>query len=294
MIVAGPGQSIYWKNEVNQQAFAVVEEAPFRIDIVEPKVPLVQSGSMNLKVVATRKADYKAAITVFPLLNFPGVGAATSAVIPEGQTETTLTINAAGNAQVRKGKVAVLGTAPVAGGPVWVSSQLANLEIAPPLVALTMDRAAVDQGKTTEIFCKVQTLTPFPGKAKVQILGLPTKATAVDREIDKDTREFAFKIDVDKTTPPGQHRNIFCQVVLIQNGEPIVHSAGGTELRIDVPLPPRPNQPAATPTTPVVAKPPEPGKPPEKRLTRLEKLRLEQEEREKAARSGTPPAPPPR
>ena len=56
-------------------------------------------------------------------------------------------------------------------------------------------------------------------------------------------------------------------------------NAGYSELRIDVPIPPKTGQPA-----PVVTKPqpqPQPGKPPEKRLSRLEKLRLEQQEREK-------------
>lgn len=292
MIVGNPGQSIYWKYVITQATVAVAEEAPFKIDVIEPKVPLVQNGSMNIRIVATRKPDFKSAITVFPLINLPGVGAASSAVIAEGQNETTLTVNAAGNAQVRKGKFAMLATAPVSGGPVWVSSQLANLEIASPLVALTMDRAAAEQGKSVEMFCKLQILTPFPGSAKVRILGLPTKVTAPELEITKDSKELSFKVEIDKTAPAGQHRNIFCQVQLVQNGEPIVHSAGGTELRIDVPLPPKPNAPAAAPK-PVVAKPAEPAKPAEKRLSRLEKLRLEQEEREKAAKNAPAATPAP-
>ena len=99
--------------------------------------------------------------------------------------------------------------------------------------------------------------------------------------ITKDIKEFAFKVNVDKTSPAGQHRNLFCQLVITQNGEPVVHNVGGTELRIDVPIPPKANQPAPTPA-PVAAKQPE--KPPERRLTRLEQLRKEQEEREKAAK----------
>ena len=38
------------------------EEAPFTIEIVEPKVPLVRDGSMDLKVVATRKEGFTAPI----------------------------------------------------------------------------------------------------------------------------------------------------------------------------------------------------------------------------------------
>ena len=67
----------------------------------------------------------------------------------------------------------------------------------------------------------------------------------------------------------------------MQNGEPVVHNLGGTELRIDVPLPPKvAAPPPPPPPTQVAAKPapPPPAAPPMKRLSRLEKLRLEQEE----------------
>jgi Bacterial pre-peptidase C-terminal domain len=290
MILGAPGQSIYWKYAINKAAIAVADEVPFKINIIEPKVPLVQNGSLNLRIVAERQASFKGPITVFPLFNIPGVSSATSAVIAENQTETTLVMNAAPNAQVRKWKMAVTATATVGNGPVWVSSQLANLDVAVPFVALTMERAASEQGKNTEIFCKVQQVTPFTGNAKVRILGLPNKVIAPEMEITKDTKELAFKVEVDKTSPAGTHRNIFCQVLLVQNSEPILQNTGGTELRIDVPLPPKANTPPPPPVTTVANKPPEPpAKPPEKRLTRLEKLRLEQEEREKAAKAGTTP-----
>ena len=68
----------------------------------------------------------------------------------------------------------------------------------------------------------------------------------------------------------------------------ILHRVGASELRIDVPLPPKPNQPPPVVTTPMPNPNPMPAKPPEKRLTRLEKLRLEQEEREKAQQQNPP------
>src|SRR5207245_451447 len=129
-----PGQSVFWAPTVDRVAVAVAEEVPFTLNIVEPRVPLVQNGSMNLKVTAQRKPGFKTAITVLPLMNLPGVGAASAATIPEGQNETLLPMNAAGNAQVRKWKIAVIGTATVGNGPVWVSSQLAALDVAAPYV----------------------------------------------------------------------------------------------------------------------------------------------------------------
>jgi hypothetical protein len=280
LVTGGPGQSVYWTHTVSKLAVAVTEEAPFKISIVEPKAPLVHNGSMNLKIVAERKKGYNDAITVVPIFNPPGVGSTGSAVIPAGQTETLFALNANGGAPVRKWKYVVLGVANVGNGPVWVSSQLANLEIAPPYLGLTIERAAAEQGKATEMFCKVQPTTPFAGPAKVNLIGLPPRVTAPEVQITKDTKEFSFKLTIDKASPAGVHRNLFCQLVLMQNGEPVVHNLGSSELRIDVPLPPKPNAPAPAAA---VAKTPEPAKPPtQKRLTRLEQLRLEQEEREKA------------
>ncbi len=281
-LIYGINQIVMWKTEMHREALVVADEVPFSIRIVEPKAPLVQNGTMNLKIVAERKNGFKGAITVYPIWNPPGVGTGAT-TIPDNQNEAFMPMNAAGNAQCRKWKTAVLGVAGIGNGPVWVSSQLATFEVAPPFFAFQMERAASEQGKNTEIFCKVQQLTPFEGSAKVNVLGLPPKVTTTEMPMTKDTKELGFKLTVDKASPVGLHRNIFCQAVVTVNGEPVVHNVGGTELRIDVPLPPKANQPAA----PVVAaaKPAEPAKAPEKRLTRLEKLRLEQEEREKAAKT---------
>ena len=112
---------------------------------------------------------------------------------------------------------------------------------------------------------------------------LPAKVTAPEMQITKDTKEFAFKVTTDKTSPAGQHKNLFCQLLITQNGEPVLHNVGGSELRIDVPLPAKPEAPKAA--APAVAQKAEAPKPPmQKRLTRLEQLRLEQEEREKTSK----------
>lgn len=279
ILVGVPNQGVYWRADTNRAAVAVTEEVPFKISIVEPKAPLVQNGSWNLKIVAERKAGFKAPITIYPLFNPPGVGSASAATIPENGTETLLPMNAAPNAAVGKWKTAVIATSDFGKGPVWVSSQLATIEIAPPFVAFAMERAAGEQGKQTDLFCKITHNTPLQGPAVVKLLGLPAKVTAPDLQITKDTKEIAFKVAIDKTSPAGQHNNIFCQVFVTHNGETVLHNVGGTQLRIDVPIPPKANEPPK----PVVAAPtPAPTAASPKRLTRLEQLRLEQAEREKA------------
>jgi hypothetical protein len=100
-------------------------------------------------------------------------------------------------------------------------------------------------------------------------------------ELKKDMKELVFKVSTDKGSPAGTHKNIFCQATIIEHGEPIVHYVGGTELRIDQPLP-APAKPAAAPAA-VAKKDPPKSAAPAKRLTRLEQLRLDAKEKAQAA-----------
>ncbi|HUG91214.1 MAG TPA: pre-peptidase C-terminal domain-containing protein [Planctomycetaceae bacterium] len=271
-IIGPPGQSLYATKDVNRLAIAVVDELPFKLEIVEPKVPLVRDGSMQLKVVAQRKEGFTAPINVQLPFRPPGVGAPPSVTIPEGQNEVTYELNANGGAEIKTWQIFVLGSADVSGAA-WVSSPLTKLEIAAPYVQFAVQRADVEQGKETDVVCQVTHNTPFEGAAKAQLLGLPHQVTAPELELTKDTKELVFKVTTTGESPPGQHKNIFCQVLVPQNGESVVHArVGGTELRIDKPLPPPTNpQPMPMP----VAQQPQPTPPMEKRLSRLEKLRLE-------------------
>jgi hypothetical protein len=294
----GLNNTPFHRHFVDRVAVAVTETVPFSIDVVEPKAPVVQNGSMNVKVVARRAAGFKGPITVIPLFTPPGMGIQGSAVIPDTANEVLMTVNAAPNAAARKWKTAFLAVAGVTGGPtpkpndpttaqssgaVWVSSQLFTLEVAPPMVVFAQERTAVEQGQKGQVFCKVTVNAPFDGKAKAQVVGLPAKVTAPPVEFGPDAKEVAFELTTDKTSPAGKH-GVFCQVLVTKNGETIVHNVGGNELRIDVPLPPKATTAQAPPQQAKPATPPPAAPPQQKRLTRLEQLRLEQEEREKAAK----------
>lgn len=266
---------LLWMKDVAQIPVAVVEEVPFKLDIVEPKAPLARNGSLQLKVVATRKEGFDEAITLQFPFRPPGVGASSRVTIPKGKNEAFYPINANSKAEIKKWKVFVIGSANV-GGNAWVSSQLANLEVADSYVDLDLARTAVEQGKETEIICKVDLKTPFDGDAKVKLVGLPPKVTTEDITFNKESKELIFKVKTDPASPQGRHKSLFCQVEVPVNGETVVHTAGRTELRIDKPLPPKKDEPAKPKT---VAKKEEPKKEEPKRLTRLEQLRLEAKKR---------------
>ncbi len=274
-VISGPGQSLYSWKDVNRLAVVVVEELPYTLEIVQPNVPIVRDGSMGLKIVAKKKEGWDEEITVkFPFRS-PGIGATSSVKIPKGQTEVLYPISANGSAAVGKWPVYAIGSANV-GGTAWASTQMATLEVAEPYIGLALQRATVEIGQETEVVVAVTVLKELVGNAQVQLVGLPHKVTAEPLEINKDTKELIFKVKTEADSPAGNHKNIFCTVVVTENNEPITHArVGGTEIRIDKPLPkpvvaaPKPDEPKPA----AVAAAPQP--PAEKRLTRLEKLRLE-------------------
>ena len=278
----GPGQSIYRRKAVDRLAIAVVDELPFSIEIVEPKVPIVRNGSMLLKVVAHKKEGWDEQINVQLPFRPPGIGASSSVNIPKGKTEVLYPINANGGAQIKKWRVYALGTS----GGMWASSQLANLEIADAYATLELQRAACEQGQEAQILCKINHKTPFDGEASLQLLGIPPKVTTTDLKLNKETKELVFTLKTDPASPVGKH-NLVCRLTITQNGEPIVSRAGGVQLQIDKPLPPPPNQPKPKPAAKVAAKPapkpaPAANQPKPKPLTRLQKLRLAAKQRQEA------------
>lgn len=272
-VIGQPGQSLYAWKDVERLPVVVVDELPFKIDVIQPKVPIVRNGSMQVKVVATKKEGWDETITLQFPFRPPGIGATGSVRIDKGKTEVLYPINANKSAAIGSWPFYVLAYSNV-GGTAYASSQMATLEIAEPFLDIALQRSTVELGSDTEIIGDVTILKDLKQSATVQLVGLPHKVTAEPMEITKDTKELVFKVKTEAGSPAGQHKNIFCQVIVTENAEPITHArVGYTELRVDKPLP----KPVAKPATekPVVAKkaPPKPAV--EKRLSRLEKLRLE-------------------
>ena len=132
--------------------------------------------------------------------------------------------------------------------------------------------AATEQGKSTSMLAKIETLHPFEGPATVELIGLPLGATCPSLTFTKDQTELTFPITVAADAKVGKHNGLFCRVSVPGNGTTILHqTAMNSTLRIDAPSP--------TPVAKAESKAPdkpadpqakaEPGKP----LSRLEQLR---------------------
>jgi len=259
-----------YSTTVDKLAVAVTDEAPFKLRIVQPKVPLTQTGSMDLKIVAERKPGFTGAINLHMLWEPPGVNAG-NVTMPGDQSEFLMPLSAQGGASAHKWKIAVLGQADM-NGPLWVSSPLADLEVGPAFMAIKIHRSAVEQGQPVSIPCDIEQKTPFEGKAKVELLGLPNGATAPEAQVGAGDKQVVFNVQTDAKTPAATHTTLVCKFTLMRDGEPIIETLGqGGALRVDAPPPPKAG------AKPAEVKPATTGQP-SKPLSRLEQLRQEQQQ----------------
>ena len=233
-IAENGNQRPYYTIQADTLPVAITDEIPVKLEVVQPKVPLLQAGSLVLKVRAERKNDFKGAINLALLYTPPGMGTGGTVPIKENENEGTLAVSANGNAPLQKWKVCVVGNADFGKGIVWFSSQLIEIEVAAPYVAGQIARSFVDQGDTTTMTVKLDQKLPFEGKAKLQLLGLPPNTTADEQEITKETTQVKFEVKADKNAPAATHKQLFCQFTLARDGENMTSAfANGGVLRVD-------------------------------------------------------------
>ncbi|PWU13372.1 MAG: peptidase [Verrucomicrobia bacterium] len=232
-LVQGPNNTSFYNTSVEKICVAVTKEVPYSIRIVEPKVPLVKGGSMALQIAAERKPGFEEPIEVNMVWNPSGVSSQSEATIPKGATNVVYQLNAGDGAETHTWKIAVLAHAAVDGGQVYVSSQLATLEVANPYLSGKAETLATHPGESAKLTVNLQQLKPFDGKAKIRLMGLPEKITAPEAEVSKDDQKVSFDLTMDPKCQTGSFKNLFCAVEVMANGEKIPHNiAAGGILRV--------------------------------------------------------------
>ena len=99
-VLGPPNNTNYLTGHVEQLAVAVIDEVPFKLEIVQPASPIVRNGSKSLVVKVDRNEGFAEAIVVqFPFRS-PGIGAPSSITINGDQSEGVYTLNANANAQL--------------------------------------------------------------------------------------------------------------------------------------------------------------------------------------------------
>jgi hypothetical protein len=238
VLVPNGNQRPFYTTHVDRLAVAVAEEAPFKLTLVQPKVPLVQGGSMDLRLHVDRKPGFDAPIRLRMVFDPPGVTASTNSEIDGGKSDGFIPLNAADGAPAKQWKICVLGSADTDDGRVWTSTQLGALDVAAPMLAMSMNLASVERGKSAKVVVNIEDKTPFDGKAKVRLVGLPPNVKAEPEELEFTAKDktVTFSVTAKDRAPVGTHRSLLCVATITKDGEPIVHNlARGGALRVDEP-----------------------------------------------------------
>lgn len=246
-LIRGSNNVNVWSHYANQGAVAVAQPLPFSVKIVEPKSPLVQSGSKDLKVIAEKKDGFDGRIAVRLLYDLPGLSSHQGIGIEPGQTEAVIPLTTNPQAWTRDWKILVVAEADV-NGTVRTASEFVTLKVAPQYLAMAYPTAATEQGKHLDYAVALTQTTPFNGPAKVELVGLPPGVTTQPQEITKDSTEVKFPLQVAADARVGHHKQLYCVVTIMENDEPVVHTIGTGELRIDAPLPPPQTAQEGTPS----------------------------------------------
>jgi hypothetical protein len=244
-LIHGNNKVVFWARSVERLALAVADPIPFKIDLVVPKAPMVQNGSRQLKVVATRAEGFNEKISLRIPWVPPGLGAGT-AEIPPDATETTILINANGNAPAGTHRLAVVGSA----AGYTVSTALTPVIIEAQWVTFDVTKAETEQGKPVELVVNVNQVQAFEGTYKAELLGLPKGVSTQPQDLAPDSTAIKFPLDIAADAPEGKFEGLFVRAVLVKEGEDVLHQSGGGNLVIYKPLPPELQQ-AAPPPAPV-------------------------------------------
>lgn len=256
----------------DQITVAVIEEAPFHVDLQVPPVPIVRAGTASLHVKIQRRDGFDKPVTITLPWKSPGIGSPTSITIPKGKSEGIYAINANGDAAIGTYHICVVAEAKTSKGSVMVSSALVPLQVAEPLLTASLEMASTTPGQGISMLCKINHNQAIEGQAEIQLHGLPHGVKASPQQINAQTKEVIFDLDVAKDATKGNHKSLFCQILPKRQGHTIPHqSAQGGTLRIN---PAPPVKQSAKPEAKPKAKTPPAKKPATKKpLSRLEQLR---------------------
>lgn len=268
-LVLGQNRRGMWSYETQRAAMAVTDAAPFSVEVVQPKTPIVRSGSKNLRVRVKRNEGFNDSIAIRTLYNPPGIGINNSRSVAKDKTEVDVPITANGGAGLGTWPVIFFAYYNTPNGQAVTATAPIQLTVENSMFKYEFPKAAGELGATTSITIPVEILREYKGEAEVQLVGIPAGVTSPQpvQKITPETTTVTFPIEIDAKAKVGNHKTLVCQSRIKLDGEVIVQTNGTGQLRIDKPLPPKKDAPKA----PAVK--PKPAQPKDKPLSRLEQLR---------------------
>ena len=237
-LVLGQNRRHMWSRTTDKSTMAVTDAAPFKIELVQPKTPIVQSGSKNLRVRIERNEGFNGQVSLRTLYNPPGVSVNNSRKITKDQSEVDIPITANGGAAIGKWPMIIIasyagktGTAEIAANPII-------LDVEASMFDYKFTKAAGELGTESAVNVALEIKRPYEGEAEVELVGLPKGVTspAAVQKIDPKSDVVSFPLVIAGDARPGTHKTLVCQSRIRVGDETIVQTTGGGEIRVDIPV----------------------------------------------------------
>ena len=226
-------QQPYFQIAEDRLPLAVTETAPFRIEVEQPKVPILRGGPLTLKLRVHRAKGFKSAVRARLLFNPPGIGA--SQVTIRGN-EGSLRLNANGGAGLQTWKLAVAARFYANGSYLETSSKLFDLRVSQPWISAKIGKARAEQGKACSLKVTLGEKAPFAGKCNAKLYGLPGGVQTKFPSFDAKAQSIEFPLQIAQKARPGRHRNLLLRLEIPTPQGTVVQHLRGGEIRIDRPV----------------------------------------------------------
>ena len=265
-LVLGQNRRHMFARVTDRSTMAVTDAAPFKIELVQPKTPIVRSGSKSLKVKIVRDEGFNGTVSLRTLYNPPGVSINNSRRLVKDQSEVDIPITANSKAGIGQWPLIMIASYSTGSGASYIAANPIMLDVQDSIFGYQFTKAAGELGSESAVSVAVEIKRDYEGDAEVELVGLPKGVTspAAVQKIDAKTESVTFPLVIAADARPGTHKTLICQSRVKIGDETIVQTTGGGEIRVDKPVVKK--QTPAKPKT--VKKPAAP-----KVLSRLEQLR---------------------
>jgi hypothetical protein len=236
-----PGEYPWHYVFLDKFVLAVTKPAPFTLAMDAPAIPLSRSGEMLLKVHVQRQPDFKGPVELQADWMPPGVSGGSAVTVPADKDFGEVKIQANAKAEPGVFQIAINGSTTQGGdgfsgfGRVRVSTPMTKLEVSEPYLSIDLKRSSVERGKRGEIVGVIKENKSLPGTATVNLLRLPKGVTLVGKapEIKSGDKEVVFEVQASNDALLGLYKEIACEVVVTDKGQPIHQQTGSGVLRVD-------------------------------------------------------------
>ncbi len=238
-IVLGQNRRMMFGYRTDFAAAAVTRPAPFKIELVQPKTPLVRRGSKNLKVTVVRNEGFVEPIKIRTLYNPPGIAINNSRKIAKGKTEADIPMTANGKAAIGQWPIVLIATYKGELGSIEVATQAIMLHVQAELFEFEFPRVAAEQGNQAIVSVGLEVKRDLPGDVEVELAGFPAGVTCSSprQAITPEAKVIDFPITISKQAKPGKFKTLVCIARVKVGDEVVVQTNGVGEIRIDKPLP---------------------------------------------------------